>query len=349
MYLSTEQLKIFIIPEIIKAFKLKNLDNIRLNRRNFYYEVNICPKIFCYALNNKDVKALVRDEAFIKNLEMEINASVRFSDTEKNIMIDNIVLLLLVILLCGSDNAVKAIVLDMAEISNNFKTRLSKFLIGCREVFIPLFVDTDSSSRFFADLVSFHRTIATYVTMKTQEVVLSSVFQRMILPPYIPSTLKNRIFLCMLLPDEQKMRTYIQNLTFPRSYLIPSILQGPDRIIHPYLFKQLVKYIPNRLKLESEALVDFERFIWKTHIHRPQQLIKMCPKYKHRKIDIMFKQSELIAQIIAFSQSNWKQLWFYMRWPCMPEIVKRLYFLKENTNWKIDSEKIVGYLLSIKS
>lgn len=338
-----------MIPEIIKSFKLQNLDSVKRNRRNFYYEVNICPKIFCYALNNQEVRNLVRDEAFIRNLEQEINLSPRFTDTEKNLMIKNAVLFLLLVLISNSDNTIKGVVGDIAEFNNNFKTRLSKFLIGCREVFIPLFMDSDNTGPFFSDLVSFHRVIAMYVSKKTHDLVSTSVFKRLILPPYLTTTLKNRIYLCMLLPEEQKVRTFIQNLTFPRSYLVTCTLQGENRIVHPYIFKQLVKSLPSRLKLESDALTDFERFVWKTHIHRPQQLMKACPRYKHRKYDFNFKQSEILAQVLAFAQPNWKQLWFYMQWPCMPEIVKRLYFLKENTNWKVDWENIVKYLLSVKS
>ena len=352
MYLNIDKLRLFITNDVIKSFRFniqKNNIEALFKADDFFYNRNISCKIFAYALNTESLSESIQQCNLCKQLNEEIKQCQTFGANERPILKQNVVLLLIVCLCSYKDDSVSAILSSIEEISKSLQGRLCRFILALRSVYKSLYRNLDTKNRFVQDLIQVMRVISTYTNMQNNELIHSSFMRTMSLPMYITATLKHRVYACMLLPNQAVALKLIQRMTFPSNYLVVRQLKKEEQRINVVVFRKIIRYLPTKNVLRLECIDEFQKAIWRTNVYPPIELTAAFPKYRHPKFDFVFSDKELLAQALAFSLPNWKQIWFYMRWPCNFEIMKRLNFMKEQTKWKITEDELIPFLLSINS
>jgi hypothetical protein len=352
MYLNTEKLPIFITNDIIRGFRFtvqrNNIDR-EFKLDQFYYDQNISCQIFAHSVNNETVSRQIQDLALSIQFLEEVKQLNTYSIDEKQLIRQNIVFLLVTLFCSPSDSSLASVIVSIPNTPKSFRLKLSRFMVLLRSVYNGVYANPDLKNKFVTDLIQFMKVISTYVAVVTRQIVDTSFISSCHMPSYVTKTLQYRIFACMLLPDQSEVTRIIQNISMPRNYLLTRRLTSTEQYIDPFVFKRIIKYLPQKNLLEMDSIDAFMKAIWRTHLYTPPELLKHFPKYRHVKMEVVFNEVDILAQALALSLPNWKQMWFHMKWPINFEIMKRLNFLKEKTKWKIQEEELVSYLLSINA
>ncbi len=126
---------------------------------------------------------------------------------------DNFFLIVLLIIFTNDDER-RILYIDSLNITDNIKHSLK---IICDEIVkcldevwkVPKSVDS-----FLKDLIILYRTILTSILSEEDEITRYSLSQLELLPSYLPQTLKNRLFILSLLPNEDSVLHSIQQKYF---------------------------------------------------------------------------------------------------------------------------------------
>lgn len=351
MYLTTSVIKQFILPEIIQSFKFLN-SNRKLETAfksdRFFHDYNISCKVFCLTLNTEQVRSETSKCAFIQQINEEISTNIALDPKKQAIFHENVVAIALAIICADSDATLRSIAFSIHEYDKSFHMQLSIFMQKLRMIYIGYVSSENKREKCLTFITEFLHEIASCIAEAHRNALENCLIFKSSTPSYITTTLRNRIYMCMLLPDQDTVVHFVHTLTFPRNFLIECPTSKESQSVNFIQFRQIMQYIPAKNPLTIDCIDLFEKYIWKMHSFSPIEFNKKFPNYKHSKLELTFTAAEIFAQAIAFSLPNWKEIWFYMQWPCTPEIVRRLNFLKEETSWQLNVKQIVLYLLSFK-
>jgi hypothetical protein len=135
-------------------------------------------------------------------------------------------------------------------------------------------------------------------------------------PVYLTKSLRRSLLFLSLHPDTKKMQYRLQN-SMPKLYLLDHPL--PKLLTAAELYEILVR-LPKKVNM-VDFIQDFERSIWKAHIHGNMSKFNI-------KGGGDLTARDLLAQIICFLLPNWYQLWVEM-FSYSFEIQRRLWYLKK--------------------
>lgn len=159
----------------------------------------------------------------------------------------------------------------------------------------------------------------------------------------ISEVFQKRLVVLSLFSNDKDIIHFLQSSTVPKNYAIRNTVK--NKRIDPYMFKELQLYFPRKVSLGPQSqLTDFQKFIWKTHLHKSPMMRDKLAGTRFINLGMDFTDEELLQQIFVFSLENWEQVW-RLNFPCSIEVVKRLEFLKKYDNWKPNAEELVKTLL----
>lgn len=160
----------------------------------------------------------------------------------------------------------------------------------------------------------------------------------------IAEVIRRRLQILGLFNNYKEIIHFIQSTTVPSSYAIRNA--NVNRKMNPYVLKEFKLYFPKDVKdYHSSQLVEFENFIWKTHLYKSPMMQKKLKGQEVSNINPSFTPAEILLQIFVFSLENWQDVW-KVNFPCSFEIVQRLNILKFMDNWTPDAKDITLALLA---
>lgn len=169
--------------------------------------------------------------------------------------------------------------------------------------------------------------------------------QKNLLPPTctISEVYQRRLLILSMFNNDRDIIHFIQSSTVPKNYAIRNT--NKNKRLNPYIFKELQLYLPREVKFQPHSqLEDFEKYLWKTHLHKSPMMREKLAGVRLANIDASFTEAEILQQIFVFSLENWEDVW-RLNMPCSIEIVKRLSFLKQTENWKPNAAELVKAML----
>jgi hypothetical protein len=173
----------------------------------------------------------------------------------------------------------------------------------------------------------------------------SDRLQNNLLPPTctISEVFQKRLAMLSLFSNDKDIIHFLQSSTVPKNYAIRNT--NKSKKLNPYMFKELQLYLPHHVTFTPHSqLAEFEKFIWKTHIHKSPMMRERLPGVRFTSLSMEFTESEILQQIFVFSLENWEEVW-RLNFPCSIEVVKRLKFFKQYDNWKPSADELVKTML----